>query len=123
MDELDSSLRPDAPDASPALLGDIVLCPAFAKDQAKTAGHALIDELHLLTVHGCLHLLGYDHAEPAEEREMFALQKRILGEYQDAVAALQKRDAQRNTDDRVLGIAGLDASAEPSPAPPAGDAP
>jgi probable rRNA maturation factor len=72
-------------------------------------------------VHGVLHLLGYDHAEPAEEREMFALQKRILGEYQDAVAALDKRDAQRSTDDRVLGIAGLDA---PAPAePPAGEAP
>jgi probable rRNA maturation factor len=123
MDELDSSRRPDAPDASPALLGDIVLCPAFAKDQAKTAGHALIDELHLLTVHGCLHLLGYDHAEPAEEREMFALQKRILGEYQDAVAALQKRDAQRNTDDRVLGIAGLDAAITPAAEPPAGETP
>ena len=118
MDELDSSRRPDAPDASPALLGDIVLCPAFAKDQAKTAGHSLIDELHLLTVHGCLHLLGYDHAEPAEEREMFGLQKRILGEYQEAVAALEKQDAQRSTDDRVLGIAGLDAAE-----PPAGETP
>src|SRR2546430_173343 len=84
MDELDSARRPDAGDVSPALLGDIVLCPAFAKDQARTAGHSLIDELHLLTVHGVLHLLGYDHAEPAEEREMFGLQKRILGEYQDA---------------------------------------
>ncbi|ATY13576.1 rRNA maturation RNase YbeY [Amycolatopsis sp. AA4] len=116
MDELDSSRRPDAPDSSPALLGDIVLCPAFAKDQAKTAGHRLIDELHLLTVHGCLHLLGYDHAEPAEEREMFGLQKRILGEFQAAVAAHQARDAQRDVDDRVLGIAGLDA-------PPPGETP
>ena len=78
MDELDSSRRPDAPDASPALLGDIVLCPAFAKDQAVKAGHALSDELHLLTVHGVLHLLGYDHAEPDEEREMFDLQRNLL---------------------------------------------
>ena len=54
---------------------------------------------------------------------MFALQKRILGEYQDAVAALQKRDAQRNTDDRVLGIAGLDAATIPAAEPPAGEAP
>ncbi|GAA4551053.1 rRNA maturation RNase YbeY [Amycolatopsis samaneae] len=118
MDELDSSRRPDAPDASPALLGDIVLCPAFAKDQAKKAGHALLDELHLLTVHGVLHLLGYDHAEPAEEREMFGLQKRILGEYQAAVAAHDRRDAQRNADERLLGTAGLDTvpSAEEPPA-------
>ena len=42
--------------------------------QAATAGHSADDELHLLTVHGVLHLLGYDHAEPDEEREMFALQ-------------------------------------------------
>jgi probable rRNA maturation factor len=108
MDELDSSRRPDAPDSSPALLGDIVLCPAFAKDQAKTAGHRLIDELHLLTVHGCLHLLGYDHAEPAEEREMFGLQKRILGEFRTAAAAAKRQHAQRSNDDRLLGAAGLD---------------
>jgi probable rRNA maturation factor len=117
MDELDSSRRPDAPDASPALLGDIVLCPAFAKDQAKTAGHSLMDELHLLTTHGVLHLLGYDHAEPAEEREMFGLQKRILGEFQAAVAAVNRRDAQRTADDRLLGTAGLDTV--PAEEPPA----
>jgi probable rRNA maturation factor len=54
---------------------------------------------------------------------MFALQKRILGEYQDAVTALEKRDAQRNTDDRVLGIAGLDAPAPAAAEPPAGETP
>ncbi|GAA2706789.1 rRNA maturation RNase YbeY [Micromonospora olivasterospora] len=62
----------------PALLGDIVLCPAVAAKQAATAGHSAADELHLLTVHGVLHLLGYDHAEPEEEREMFELQARLL---------------------------------------------
>lgn len=62
----------------PTLLGDIVLCPEVARRQAATAGHAMGDELELLTVHGALHLLGYDHAEPEEEREMFALQKRLL---------------------------------------------
>lgn len=62
----------------PALLGDIVLCPEIAAKQAATAGHSPADELHLLTVHGVLHLLGYDHAEPEEEREMFALQARLL---------------------------------------------
>ncbi|HZN72092.1 MAG TPA: rRNA maturation RNase YbeY [Micromonosporaceae bacterium] len=62
----------------PALLGDIVLCPEVATKQAATAGHSAADELHLLTVHGVLHLLGYDHAEPEEEREMFALQARLL---------------------------------------------
>ncbi|MGH3493823.1 MAG: rRNA maturation RNase YbeY, partial [Sciscionella sp.] len=60
MDELDSARRPDATDTGPALLGDIVLCPTFAAEQAKKAGHGLAAELHLLTVHGVLHLLGYD---------------------------------------------------------------
>ncbi len=62
----------------PTLLGDIVLCPEVARRQAATAGHSMGDELELLTVHGALHLLGYDHAEPEEEREMFALQNRLL---------------------------------------------
>ncbi|AEB46738.1 MULTISPECIES: rRNA maturation RNase YbeY [Micromonospora] len=65
----------------PALLGDIVLCPEVAAKQAATAGHSADDELHLLTVHGVLHLLGYDHAEPEEEREMFGLQARLLSSW------------------------------------------
>jgi len=64
--------------SEPALLGDIVLCPEVAGKQAAEAGHATPDELALLTVHGTLHLLGYDHAEPDEEREMFGLQARLL---------------------------------------------
>jgi probable rRNA maturation factor len=64
--------------AEPALLGDVVLCPEMAARQATGAGHSAADELHLLTVHGVLHLLGYDHAEPEEEREMFALQAKLL---------------------------------------------
>lgn len=76
MDEL----RPGTEDqpAPPGLLGDVVLCPQVAESQAKAAGHALIDELQLLTAHGILHLLGFDHAEPAEEREMFGLQRDLL---------------------------------------------
>lgn len=67
----------------PSMLGDIVLCPEVAEKQALAAGHGPLDELRLLTVHGVLHLLGYDHAEPDEEREMFALQKRLLTGWQD----------------------------------------
>ena len=62
----------------PGLLGDIVLCPQVAETQAQAAGHMLMDELILLTTHGLLHLLGYDHAEPEEEREMFGLQKELI---------------------------------------------
>jgi len=62
----------------PTLLGDVVLCPEVAAKQAKDAGHSTADELRLLTTHGLLHLLGYDHAEPDEEAEMFGLQKQLL---------------------------------------------
>lgn len=76
MDEL----RPGSEDAlTPAgLLGDIVLCPQVAAGQAQTAGHSLLEELLLLTTHGLLHLLGFDHAEPEEEKEMFGLQRDLL---------------------------------------------
>ncbi|MGP3536590.1 rRNA maturation RNase YbeY [Microbacterium sp. RD1] len=76
MDEL----RPGTEDApTPAgLLGDIVLCPQVAETQAIAAKHSTQDELILLTTHGLLHLLGFDHAEPDEEREMFALQRDLI---------------------------------------------
>ena len=50
----------------------------MAERQARDAGHATEEELLLLTTHGILHLLGYDHAEPEEEREMFDLQRKLL---------------------------------------------
>jgi probable rRNA maturation factor len=78
MDELDTTRGPDDTEPGPALLGDVVLCPEVARRQAAQAGHSMSDELHLLCVHGVLHLLGYDHAEPDEEREMFGLQARLL---------------------------------------------
>jgi probable rRNA maturation factor len=76
MDEL----RPGTEDEpTPAgLLGDIVVCPQVAEEQAKTAGHSTLDEILLLTCHGILHLLGFDHAEPDEKAEMFGLQGEIL---------------------------------------------
>ncbi|MGI8310807.1 MULTISPECIES: rRNA maturation RNase YbeY [Saccharopolyspora] len=119
MDEYDSARRPDSAGSGPALLGDIVLCPAFAKDQARKAGHSLLDELHLLTVHGVLHLLGYDHAEPEEEREMFGLQNRILAEYREARGEAERAAAQRSADARVLGAVGLDEPEPPQGGPAA----
>ncbi len=81
MDEL----RPGGEDDEPVagLLGDVVLCPAVAARQAASAGHSTDDELQLLLTHGILHLLGYDHAEPEEEREMFGLQRRLLASWWD----------------------------------------
>ena len=65
----------------PGLLGDIVLCPQVAETQAQAAGHTTVDELILLTTHGLLHLLGFDHAEPEEEREMFGLQRDLMAAF------------------------------------------
>ncbi len=76
MDELRPGREGEAPDEG--VLGDVVLCPTVAERQAAEAGHAPIEELLLLTTHGILHLLGYDHGEPAEEREMAELQRQLL---------------------------------------------
>jgi len=76
MDEL----TPDSVADGPGIIGDIVLCPQFAQAQAKTT---LADELHLLTVHGVLHCIGFDHAEPEEEKAMFELQDRILRDWKN----------------------------------------
>jgi rRNA maturation RNase YbeY len=65
-------------DEEPGLLGDVVLCPEVAADQAAQARHELRDELELLCTHGILHLLGFDHAEPDEKATMFGLQDRLL---------------------------------------------
>ena len=83
MDDLDSS---PADEAEIRLLGDVVVCPAVAEGQAREAGHDTDAELRLLCAHGVLHLLGYDHHEPDDEREMFGLQARLLASFA-AVAA------------------------------------
>jgi probable rRNA maturation factor len=76
MDELRPGREGEPPETG--VLGDVVLCPEVAARQARTAGHSTEEELLLLTTHGILHLLGFDHVEPQEEREMFSLQRRLL---------------------------------------------
>jgi probable rRNA maturation factor len=74
----------DAPDGAEALIGDVVVCPAYAArqaaDHAGQRGHTgtLDDELALLIVHGVLHVLGHDHAEPEETRVMQAREQELL---------------------------------------------
>ena len=102
MDELEPSGRPDTPEPGPAMLGDIVLCPEFAAEQAAVAGHSLGHELALLTIHGVLHLLGYDHAEPDEEKEMFALQRQLLEEWVAEQVTAYQQDRQIEKDRRLL---------------------
>jgi probable rRNA maturation factor len=82
MDEL----RPgrDGELSSEGILGDVVLCPSVAAAQAEEAGHSMMRELQMLSVHGVLHLLGYDHAEPEEEKEMFGLQAEILDAFHNS---------------------------------------
>ncbi len=88
MDELRPGLVDEEPEEG--VLGDLVVCPTVAERQASEArekgqaGYTTTDEIELLTVHGILHLLGYDHAEPEEHREMFGLQARLLAEWQGA---------------------------------------
>jgi probable rRNA maturation factor len=71
----------ESPPDVPAILGDVVLCPAVAHEQASRFGRTPHEEVRLLTVHGILHLLGMDHADPEEEREMFGLTDRLLASY------------------------------------------
>ena len=79
MDELhDHRDDVDSPDAPPTLLGDVVLCPPVAAQQARAAGQSTEAELDLLCTHGILHLLGFDHADPEQEKEMFGQQARLL---------------------------------------------
>ncbi|EST20891.1 heat-shock protein [Streptomycetaceae bacterium MP113-05] len=79
MDELRPPVR-DEDEPPQGLLGDVVLCPDVAEKQGAEAStrHSMDEELQLLTVHGVLHLLGYDHEEPAERTEMFGLQSAIV---------------------------------------------
>ena len=69
---------PSDPMPGPLVIGDVIICPAVADEQARAADHTLNDELAILLVHGILHCLGRDHATPAEEKEMFAEQAEIL---------------------------------------------
>ena len=85
MDEL----RPGSEEVpSPeGVLGDIVVCPQVAIKQAEVAGHPAINEILMLVTHGMLHLVGFDHAEPGEEKEMFGLQAELLKAFYEAESA------------------------------------
>ncbi len=60
------------------MLGDIYVCIPQMKRQAESYGHSEKRELSFLVIHGLLHLLGYDHMNPKDEKKMFALQELIL---------------------------------------------
>ena len=62
-------------------LGDIVIAPVVAAQQAATAGHSIDHEIFILAAHGLLHILGYDHATPDEEKAMFSLQESLVKKF------------------------------------------
>ncbi|WP_038169408.1 rRNA maturation RNase YbeY [Tomitella biformata] len=107
MDEIVPGGRPDATAPGPSVLGDIVLCPEFAAGQAKESGNSLSAEIAMLTVHGVLHLLGYDHAVPAEEKEMFSLQNELLQAFRTEQEEVARKEWLAARDARLLGRAGF----------------
>ncbi len=81
-DVLSFSLREGEAFAAPddvARLGEVIISYPTAERQAREAGHAIGAEVEHLLVHGVLHLLGYDHAQPADERAMRARESELLG--------------------------------------------
>ena len=87
----------EEPGTDPGLLGDVVLCPQVAAAQARQAGHSTQDELSRRCVHGILHLLGYDHAEPEEHAAMFGLQDQLLRSWRAASKAGRAGPASHTT--------------------------
>jgi probable rRNA maturation factor len=73
-------------------LGDVVIAYPYAERQAQQFGNSAAAELRLLAVHGTLHLLGYDHASPEEEEEMWAVQEAILAPLGEATLARRTYD-------------------------------
>jgi probable rRNA maturation factor len=70
-------------DGEAVTLGDIVISPRFAEDQAVKAGHSTNHEIFILATHGLLHILGYDHEDLDDEKVMFALQEAIVSEWEE----------------------------------------
>ena len=82
-DELAFPMDEHAPDDKPYILGDIVICPDVAREQAEANGDRKVsEEVELLLVHGFLHLCGYDHVRPQDARSMRHRERKILSEFQ-----------------------------------------
>lgn len=94
MDELRPGLVNTEPEEG--VLGDLVLCIEVAERQGESAGHGTLAEIELLTTHGILHLLGYDHAEPEEHKEMFGLQDELLAQWR--ALPVEEKDALAGAD-------------------------
>ncbi|MGO3049366.1 rRNA maturation RNase YbeY [Staphylococcus casei] len=84
-DVISFALEEDEPEITgldmPRVLGDIIICTDVANEQAESYGHSFERELGFLALHGFLHLLGYDHMNEQDEKEMFGRQDQILNAY------------------------------------------
>ncbi|WP_049424337.1 rRNA maturation RNase YbeY [Staphylococcus warneri] len=86
-DVISFALEEDEPDIDmsefdiPRVLGDIIICTDVAQEQSESYGHSFERELGFLALHGFLHLLGYDHMNEEDEKEMFCHQDAILNAY------------------------------------------
>jgi probable rRNA maturation factor len=78
LDAADDAADRDSTPSVPVLLGDVVICPSVAREQAPTHAGTLDDELALLVVHGVLHVLGYDHATSDDAVAMRARELELL---------------------------------------------
>ncbi len=76
------------PETGRVYLGDIIISYPRAEEQANAAGHPVLAELQLLVIHGTLHLLGHDHAEPEEKAIMWAAQAKLIGDLGVPIARL-----------------------------------
>ena len=93
----------EVPDGSPVLLGDVVLCPAVAAGQASDHSRAVDAELSFLLVHGILHLLGHDHADPEERVVMQRLEHELLERH---AQLCRPTDEHRRSDSAAAPFAG-----------------
>ncbi|MBI5972610.1 rRNA maturation RNase YbeY [Staphylococcus caledonicus] len=84
-DVISFALEEDEPEITgldmPRVLGDIIICTDVAQEQAESYGHSFERELGFLSLHGFLHLLGYDHMNEEDEKRMFGRQDTILNAY------------------------------------------
>jgi probable rRNA maturation factor len=104
---------PSHHDDAPLLLGDVVICPAVAARNAPSHAGSYDDELALLVVHGVLHILGMDHADPAEAEAMRAREAELLTRFHGEVAAGTEIPATPPADTEPAPEAGTPAPPEP----------
>ena len=84
-DVLSFPAREKDPDTGQLYLGDIIISYPRAEAQAAVGKHLVLAEIQLLTVHGLLHLLGYDHLDEAQKKDMWAIQSSVLNQLNNPV--------------------------------------